>query len=101
MRFVLIGAAFGLVLATPALSGTFVDELDVLLNDHPRLQASGAAVRGAEAGEGIAKGDFLPHLSVTGDAGYETTDSPATRAAAEAPRASSSGFQRYRAGVCT
>ena len=68
-----------------ASAETFLGELDVLLSTHPRLQASGAAVRSSQAGEGIARGDFLPTLTLTGDAGFEETDSPATRAAGRTP----------------
>ena len=81
MRHLPLYIAFGFVLASPVSAESLVSALDVLLADHPRLQASGATVRSSEAGEGVAKGDFLPTLTVTGDVGGEQTDSPATRAA--------------------
>ena len=85
MQLFPFSVAVGLALAGTASAETFLGELDVLLSDHPRLRASDAAVRSSEAGEGIAKGDFLPTLTVTGDAGLEKTDSPSTRAARPGP----------------
>ncbi len=95
MRFLLTAVLVFFTLGGAAQAETFLGELDILLNTHPRLQASGAAIRSSESGEGIVRSGFLPVLTVTGDIGAEETDSPATRAAGgdfESDRYSSSVF---------
>lgn len=83
MRFV-VAVAGGLVafgIAAPAAAVSLEAELGGLLEAHPQLAAAAASVRSAAEGEAVAGAAFLPTLTLSGDGGHETTDSPATRAA--------------------
>ncbi len=79
-RVVLAGGVAAVVAVSPVAGQTLDDELAGLLASYPQLAASRAAV--ASAGDGIERAfaDYLPQVSLFADYGYETTDSPATRA---------------------
>ncbi len=64
-----------------ASAATLEGEIRGLLADHPQLAAAAALVRSARQGEEVAWAAFLPTVTLSGDAGYENTDSPTTRAA--------------------
>ncbi len=67
------------MLSAGANAESLEQELRGLLKDHPQLSASMALVRAAKQGEGIAEAGFYPTVTITGDGGYEHTDSVATR----------------------
>ena len=90
------GVLFVGLLAGPADAASLADELRGLLTDHPRLASSSALLRSAKHGEEVATAPFYPKLTITGDAGYEHTDSPGTRAAAAGPHL---GTDRYSNSV--
>lgn len=71
--------------ATPAHADTLGDELKVLLATHPQLQAAQKAVTSADAAKDEAFSGFLPQVTVSGDYGYEHTDSPARRSSPGSP----------------
>jgi adhesin transport system outer membrane protein len=74
--------------AATALGGTSVqaqsveDEVVYLLRNHPQLKGLRNQVEASEEGINRAFAGYLPTVEVTGDYGYESTDSPARRAAA-------------------
>lgn len=78
---VLLTAGMGLLTAGPSMGASLPDEVSRLLADHPQLERAAAALQRAKYGEDEALSRFLPRVSVSGDAGYEHTNSPATRAA--------------------
>ena len=69
-----------LLAGAPAAAQTLDDELASLLSAYPQLDASRADI--AAAGDAVdrAFADYLPQVSLFADYGFETTDSPATRA---------------------
>ncbi len=77
---------FGLFLAGTVLTGlptsaeTLNQELKVLLSTHPQLHAASKAVNSAKSARTEAFSGFLPQVTLSGDYGYEYTDSPARRA---------------------
>jgi adhesin transport system outer membrane protein len=57
------------------------DEVAYLLRNHPQLKGLRNQVEASEEGINRAFAAYLPTVEVTGDYGYESTDSPARRAA--------------------
>lgn len=54
-------------------------ELTGLLNEHPQIKAAEKSLQSSRQGVKSAIAEFYPTVSVTGDAGLETIDSPSTR----------------------
>ena len=72
------GVACGLT-AFNATAQTLSQELTQLIQTHPRILAARKNVREANEAIGEAFSEFLPTVTLTGDAGYEHTDSPERR----------------------
>lgn len=74
--------------ATIALGGgsasaqSVEDEVAYLLRNHPQLKGLRNQVEASEEGINRSFAGYLPTVEATGDYGYESTDSPARRAAA-------------------
>ena len=79
-RLLLAGGIAALLAVAPAAAQTLDDELAGLLAAYPQLDASRAGVAAADDAIERAFADYLPQVSLSADYGYETTDSPATRA---------------------
>ncbi len=79
-RVLLAGGVAAVVAVSPVAGQTLDDELVGLLASYPQLAASRADVASASDGIERAFADYLPQVSLFADYGYETTDSPATRA---------------------
>ena len=69
----------GTLTVAPASAVTLKDQLQLLLRDNPQIARARDDVGAAREGENIANAPFLPEVTVSGDGGYENTDSPATR----------------------
>jgi len=69
-----------LVAVSPVAGQTLDEELVGLMASYPTLDASRTDVASATEGIERAFADYLPQVSLFADYGYETTDSPATRA---------------------
>ena len=74
----IVGTAASLVVP-PAGAATLQDQLQLLLRDNPQIARARDDVGAAREGENIADAPFLPEVTLSGDGGYENTDSPATR----------------------
>ncbi|MGH6719326.1 MAG: TolC family outer membrane protein [Alphaproteobacteria bacterium] len=70
------------------------EEISYLLRNHPQLKGLRSQVSASEEGINRAFSGYLPKIEVNGDYGYESTDSPARRAAN--PDAESLGTARTR-----
>ena len=79
-RLLLAGGVAVVVAVSPVAGQTLDDELAGLLASYPQLAASRADIASASDGIERAFADYLPQVSLFADYGYETTDSPATRA---------------------
>ncbi|WP_368744701.1 TolC family outer membrane protein [Desertibaculum subflavum] len=73
------------VLTSPAGALTLEDALQTLVERHPQIRASESGVAAAESGIGIATSGFLPTVEITGDGGYERSDTPSRRDANQDP----------------
>lgn len=73
-------------------------ELTGLLSEHPQIKAAEKSLQSSRQGVNAALSDFYPTVSVTGDAGYESIDNPATRGD-NAPSAASYGRTRNTASL--
>lgn len=71
--------------AAPAAALTLEDALQNLAERHPQIRAAESGVASAESGIGIATSRFLPTVDITGDGGYERTDTPSRRDANQDP----------------
>ena len=85
-----------LALATSVYANPIEVELTGLLGDHPQIRASEKSLQSSRQGVKSALSNFYPTVSVTGDAGYESIDSPSTRTA-NAPTAEDYGRTRNTA----
>jgi adhesin transport system outer membrane protein len=65
--------------AAPAGAQSLQQELSRLLASHPRIAAAQANYAASGKGVDEAFAAYLPKVLLTGDAGYENTDSPSTR----------------------
>ncbi len=74
------GAGIVSLLLTDAAAGASLDaEVARLIESHPQIQAARKNIAAAEEGITRAFAGYLPTLSVTGDYGFENTDSPSLR----------------------
>ncbi len=71
--------AWAVLAAAPAGAVTLQDQLLLLLRDNPQISRARDEVGAAREGENVADASFLPEVALSGDGGYENTDSPATR----------------------
>jgi outer membrane protein, adhesin transport system len=85
-----------LALATSVYANPIEVELTGLLGDHPQIRASEKSLQSSRQGVKSALSNFYPTVSVTGDAGYESIDSPSTRTQ-NAPTAEDYGRTRNTA----
>ncbi|MEX0694102.1 MAG: TolC family outer membrane protein [Rhodospirillales bacterium] len=84
------------VMPTPTFANPIEIELTGLLGDHPQIRASEKSLQSSRQGVNSALSGLYPTVSVTGDAGYESIDSPATRTE-NAPGAEDYGRSRNTA----
>lgn len=86
MKAVILGVCGALLLAGgPAAAQSLGDEVADLLGNHPRLKSAASSVTAAQEGVRGAFSDFLPSVTLTGDEGYEITDSRPRRDTPTAP----------------
>jgi adhesin transport system outer membrane protein len=73
------------LLASPVAALTLEEALQTLAQRHPQIRAAESGLASAESGIGVATSRFFPTVDLTGDGGYERTDTPSRRAANQDP----------------
>lgn len=75
-----IALAAGMTLGAGAVTADSLEnEIRVLMAENPELESLRNQALAAEEGETIAFAGFMPQIDVSGDYGYEYTDSPSRR----------------------
>ncbi len=75
-----IALAAGMTLGAGAVTADSLEnEIRILMAENPELESLRNQALAAEEGETIAFAGFLPQIDVSGDYGYEYTDSPSRR----------------------
>ncbi len=78
-----------MVVGQAVVAQTLEDELATLLDDHPEIQAARNRLLTATGAVDEAFSRFLPQVDLSGDTGYEYTDSPALRSVNDSPLSTS------------
>ena len=79
-----LGVAWALGGASPALAQSMEAELTGLLGSHPRIKASESTYQAAGEGVSQAWAPFMPQVAVSADAGMEHVNNPTRRTVNEA-----------------
>ena len=82
VRLCLLAGAVGLCAPMPALGQSLEAELQRLLHEHPQIRAAKQNAAAAKARISEAQSDYYPQIGLTADTGWERTNEPARRAAA-------------------
>lgn len=82
--------------ADPASAASLKEAVQTTIAKHPTLQRDLALSRAAEKGVDQANSNFLPTIDLDSEAGYEWTNSPATRTRTTKGPGDSSSVSRFR-----
>jgi outer membrane protein, adhesin transport system len=72
-------STLSMALAAPLAANPIEIELTGLLTQHPHVRAAEKSLQSSREGVNSALSGFYPKVSITGDTGYESIDSPSTR----------------------